>query len=373
MKVKMATSELSRASRDAINQVVQAAIKEAFPKVHAAVQGAVQAALDDAASSIYFTVTEHLRVDADGQISVIAKQEPRAVTAVSYSTRRTKSQERLKEQKRQEQIKTATVLRAQMLQMDDSTTDKQIKDWFESWAEIDSKIPRDISLGFYDDFIEYWFKPLVGIPVGAWLRRESHPNRREHESAKIYCLCRAYENNMISHTAFCGEGSTSSSSVDEIGRFFVIGELWACLHFCRYLPKPKRTYEWYPMRFKVVKSLTEGGIWIVADEQLRCEECEEALWSFEPPCPCNHNTICKPANRRQPLPRFGEISYARLSDHVQSLLYKVYEEVEKESEVSDNDQPDGEVEGEAEWCAKKFDIERQYEGGFAVGPTLIKN
>lgn len=229
---------------------------------------------------------------------------------------------------------------AQLLKMDESTPKSEVLDW--QFSSIHVKHPRKYfkigSCGTMEFalFLDTHSRRLQVDDEG----HENSYTAPGNDSDSYLCLCRVTENCLFSHSKACPDHTSQTSFNNDIGRFFGVGNI---------LCKRTNDESWVEIKvpFALVKSLTEGGLWIIALDWL-------------PTYPETDNdqgnrTFLEPQLRKRYLEGVGEITYARLPDNIFSNFSEVLKS--------------GGYQTESDECVVhegQFDFQQQYTGGYVL-------
>ncbi|KAI9708654.1 MAG: hypothetical protein M1820_003872 [Bogoriella megaspora] len=240
------------------------------------------------------------------------------------------------------EIATADAL-SQLLNMDESTADSEVSQW--RLGRLFRGIPDGVfkigSLGQVH-YAVYIYDLGVDFPVD----EEGHESRENGPELSPFnrCLCRVNDDGVVSHSKACADHTAGTSFDDDIGRCFHVGSLrW----------KDSDARHWEKTPFVVVKSLTEGGLWIVASPSFVDDDLLEEDWFTEP------------RSRARDFKGVGPISYARLPDSISSRLLKPWE-YEAKSNKANRVEIENEHEAENVANNEEFALKRQYLGGFLL-------
>ncbi|KAI9697541.1 MAG: hypothetical protein M1820_007740 [Bogoriella megaspora] len=255
----------------------------------AAIQRAVQRGIEAALPGVVDSITESLQ---DRTHLTSASKEGRSESLTPFTV--DDPEELL-----------ARALVAQALKMNEHTTHEE----FIKWKGNAEKTTVNLQIGIRSP-IKYAIRLAAGeVSEDVHCPALGHNADNDNETLTgTLCICRANANLQLSHSLVCPDNIGGASYDNDLGRLVLIGILFS--------KEPGKL--WRELPFKVFRSLTEGGLWIISslrDRNSSIEEYHGAEKEYS-----NEGTWTASLRRARPLPGFEDVALARLPDFVSSGL-----------------------------------------------------
>ncbi|KAL9090300.1 MAG: hypothetical protein Q9165_005333 [Trypethelium subeluteriae] len=251
----------SSGSSSIVNEATRAAIRQA-----------VNEALKAALPSLVVDVKKQLEADAEQELQLLKQEQIRE----KQEAEKAQAEATYNYHHCAEHESTQQKIFAQLLTLDDSLTDAELEEKFAHVWESRA-FPGNFYSDFfgnknYQDYLKFGSCNSFDYAISLdWSPGDNKPDAEAHPPTPSVdhwvtrCICRVNkvdgENWLASHSACCSESTPETCYGDDIGRFIVLGALS--------YRKGKSHELWRPTPFVVVKSLTEGGFWIIISPTAR--------------------------------------------------------------------------------------------------------